>query len=155
MRRKRFEETLEECITAHLEGRRSLEESLSLYPHLAADLEPLLHTALEVHYAFQYEFPSAHRLELGRQRFLTAAYSRQQARALTSRLEGFDRARPAWRPRLWGVLGAAAATAVAAVAITAAALNGGGESGSTIRNPTPAVSSPTPPHWSAPCNTKS
>ncbi len=141
MRKRRFEETLEECITAHLEGRRSLEESLSLYPHLAADLEPLLHTAFEVHYAFQYEFPSAHRQDFGLQRFLTAAHTRQQARALTSRVKGFDRARPAWGRRHWGVLGAAAAAVAGIVVVTTVTLNGGGGPEPVVGNRTPAASS--------------
>ncbi len=48
MRRGQFEEILEECLSALLEGRRSIEESLSLYPAWRARLEPLLRAADEI-----------------------------------------------------------------------------------------------------------
>ena len=42
-----LEEILEECLSAYLEGRRGIDESLSLYPSLADELEPLLRTAAQ------------------------------------------------------------------------------------------------------------
>ena len=43
--KRRLEETLEECLAALARGQSTLEECLALYPELAAELEPLLHTA--------------------------------------------------------------------------------------------------------------
>jgi len=80
MRAKRYEEVLEECLSAYLEGRRSIEESLSLYPSLRAFLEPLLETAAEIDDSFQAPLPPADARERSRRRFLAAA-ARRRARA--------------------------------------------------------------------------
>ncbi len=42
MRTRRLEEIFEECLSAYLEGERAIGESLSLYPDMAGELEPLL-----------------------------------------------------------------------------------------------------------------
>lgn len=125
MRARRFEEVLEECITAHLEGRRTIEESLSLYPSLARELEPDLRTAARVAGSFQFQSPPDYVLERGRHRFLLAASTRARARALTARLGVSEhRSRP-WGMRVWGFVGAAAAVVVVAAALTAITLTGG------------------------------
>src|SRR3972149_6828245 len=48
MGRGQFEEIFEECLSALLEGRRGIEESLSLYPAWRGRLEPLLRAAEEI-----------------------------------------------------------------------------------------------------------
>ena len=83
--RRKFDEIFEECLSALLEGRRSVEESLSLYPSLAAELEPLLRTAAEIAPAFEYRPPAAVQEE-ARQRFLVAARARRErARAASTK----------------------------------------------------------------------
>ena len=79
MGRRRLEEILEECLSAHLEGRRSVEESLSLYPSLARELEPLLRTAAEMVEGLGGGQPRWLVLEESRQRFLAAAAARRRA----------------------------------------------------------------------------
>jgi hypothetical protein len=144
--KRKFEEILEECLSAHLEGRRSFEESLSLYPSLAAELEPLLRTAASVSDSFRDHSPSPYRQEVGRQRFLTAA----SARALTSRINGFDRSRSGWGVRQWGLLGAAAAAAVTVVLLAGLSIGGDGGSSTTVGNvPTPAPSASARPEFVA------
>jgi hypothetical protein len=103
-----------------------VEESLSLYPSLAAELEPLLRTAADLSSTLQLQTVPPYRLELGRQRFLAAASTRARARALTSRLRGFDRSGDSWGSRHWGLLAGAAASVVAAVVLLVAMVTGGG-----------------------------
>src|SRR3972149_7199183 len=80
MKAREFESIFEECLSAHLEGRRSLGESLSLYPSLADELEPLLRTATEVADTLGYYGPSREFQEEVRQRFLAAAAARRRER---------------------------------------------------------------------------
>ncbi len=83
MGRAEFEEILEECLSALLEGRRSVEESLSLYPAWRGRLEPLLRAAEKVAAAFDQPLPSQVR-ERGLQRFLDAARTRRRLRKILS-----------------------------------------------------------------------
>lgn len=147
--KRKFEEILEECLSAHLEGRRSLQESLSLYPSMAAELEPLLRTAASVSASFRDHSPSPYRQEVGRQRFLAAASARVRARALTSTVNGFDRTRNRWSVRQWGLLGAAAA-AVTVVVLVGLSMGGdGGSSTSVGHGPTAAPSASAAPEFVA------
>lgn len=125
-RAKRLEEILEECVTAHFEGRRSLEESLSLYPGLRSELEPLLRTAIRLKSTFQTTAPSAAAQQRGLARFLSDARARRN-------LKTFRRqSPPGWianffAPRYRMGLGAVAAgVAITAVAVGLSSMGGGG-----------------------------
>ncbi len=77
MGRGEFEEILEECLSALLEGRRGVEESLSLYPAWRGQLEPLLRAAEEMAAACDQSPPPQAR-QRGLQRFLEAARTRRR-----------------------------------------------------------------------------
>lgn len=135
MRRVKLNEILEECLGAVLEGRRTVDDCLSLYPQLAPELEPLLSTALEVTDAFQTESPSWHTQERVRLRVLAAHQARVRSRNLVS---GVDLARSGpWRTRHWGLLGAAAAAVVGAVIVGSTMIFTGGDGGGgqSVSNP--------------------
>ena len=83
MKARRLDEVLDECLSAYLEGRRSIDESLSLYPSLRHEVEPLLRTAVEVADTFRESSPPEHIEQRGRQEFLTSASVRQRAKLLT------------------------------------------------------------------------
>jgi hypothetical protein len=114
MKRKQFEEILDECISAYLEGRRSVEESLSLYPSVARELEPLLRAAADTAEALQEYSPPPAVQDRIRFSILRAANERAAARALTRQIEGFEpRRRRSWS---WALaLPAAAGVTVLAV----------------------------------------
>jgi len=106
MRQRKFEEILDECVSAYLEGRRSVDESLSLYPSLARRLDPLLRAAADTADAFQDLRPTGRARERIRQRILRAAAERAAARALTRQIHGFGAATR--RPLAgWAILSAA------------------------------------------------
>src|SRR5437764_1842912 len=128
MRKRRFEEVLEECLQAQCEGRRTLEESLSLYPSLASELGPLLRAAARIEEAFQASAPSPYAEEQIGLRFLAAASDRKRVRALTGRIKGLHGSGP-WNLRRWSVLGAAAAVGAAFAVIAGVILAGGGNGG--------------------------
>lgn len=142
---RKFEEIFEECLSALLEGRRSVEESLSLYPSLANELEPLLRAAAEIAPAFDSRPPDAVQEE-GRQRFLTAARLRRQ-RALAAAPPA---PAPWWQ---WAPLAAGATATLGVLALLGATLmneGGGGFSDRvTVRLATPAPS-PSPATLGAP-----
>ena len=143
MRANRLEEVLEECVSAYLEGRRSVEDSLGLYPSLSNELAPLLRIAVGIADSFQgYSPPSYVRISV-RQRFLAEVATRASARALRQRLSA-PRA-VTWQRGHWGFLAAAAAVAIAVVVVGSAAigLNGGG-SDSLVREGTPTTAPITP-----------
>jgi len=144
MRANRLEEVLEECVSAYLAGRRSVEDSLSLYPSLAAELAPLLRTAVGIADSFQSYSPPAYARINVRQRLLAEAAARAHARALTQR-RSTPRVAP-WQRGRWGFLAAAAAVAIAAIVVggTAIGLNGGGGSDSLVREETPTAAPITP-----------
>lgn len=127
--KRRFEEIVEECLSAQAEGRRSVEESLSLYPSVALELEPLLRTAANVSYAFEGLNPPAYLLERGRLRFVAAASERRRAREIARGVWGFGRTRMSWNIRHWGMLGSGVAAACALVLVGAVALMSGGSDG--------------------------
>ncbi len=129
--KRRFEEILEECLSAQLEGRRSVEDSLSLYPSLATELGPLLRTAENISFGFEGLDPPAHLIERGRLRFVTAALEDRRARQITRGVRGFDRSRVAWNFRQWGMLGSGIAAAVGLLLLGTVLLiaGGGGDSG--------------------------
>lgn len=129
-RAKRLEEILEECVSAHLEGRRSLEQSLSLYPALRSELEPLLRAAIGLRSAFQQTGPSPVAQQRGLARFLSDARARRN-------LKNFRRqTATGWLAELispkyrLGLGTLAAGVAVVAIAVGMAGLdtqsNGGG-----------------------------
>ena len=84
---KKLSEILEECIEAGIAGRRSLEESLALYPAQAEELEPLLRTALSVSESFQSYTPPAAVEQRIRSRFLADAAARRNLRHLEGSFE--------------------------------------------------------------------
>ena len=137
MGRRRFEEVFDECLSALLEGRRSVEESLSLYPSLAGRLGPLLESAAEIIAGFDYDSPAGW-LERGRQRFLAAAAARrgrQQAGAE-------DVSRSWWR---WGAVAAAATAGLGVLALVNATLMDGGGGGGFPAPVSVRLITPTPP----------
>ena len=145
--KRRFEEILEECLSAQLEGRRSVEESLSLYPSLSPELAPLLRTAANVSHAYEALNPPSYLHERGRLRFLAASSERRRAREIARGVWGFNRSRTSWNFRHWGLLGSGIAAAFALlVAGGILLINGGGgdnSGGSAAGNQnTPAASSP-------------
>jgi len=122
MKASRLEEVLDESLSAYLDGRRSIEENLSLYPDIRVQLEPLLRTAVELAEALSGPSPRPHLRERGREEFLNSASVRRRARELTQDLNLSQRlARVAWRrPQFPLILAAFALTFVAvAVAIMA------------------------------------
>jgi hypothetical protein len=143
MNARRLEEAFEECVTACLEGRRSIDESLSLYPAFAAELAPLLRTAVRLSDSFQKATPPARVQERGLQRFLADARARRRLRELTA-----GSRKQSWLAGFWGqhrlaFAGAATLVAVLAIAVGSAAMlaGGGSDGGHTVLNVSP---SPTP-----------
>jgi hypothetical protein len=144
--KKRFEEILEECLSAQFEGRRTLEESLSLYPSLAPELEPLLRTAGNVSHAFDGLNPPAYLLERGRLRFVAASSERRRAREIAYGVNGFGRKRMPWNFRHWGMLSSGVAAACALVIVGAIAVLGGDGGGreDVVQGQTPSPTAPSP-----------
>lgn len=118
MGRGEFEEILEECLSALLEGRRTIEESLSLYPAWRGRLEPLLRAAEETAAAFN-EDPPPYVKERGLQRFLDAARVRRRLRKM---LSPQATATSWWR---WAPSGLGAAAVVAVLAFVSATILAG------------------------------
>jgi hypothetical protein len=145
MNARRLEEAFEECVTACLEGRRSIEESLSLYPAFAAELAPLLRTAVRLSDSFQKISPPARVQERGLQRFLADARARLRLRELTA-----GSRRQSWLAGFWGqhrlgFAGAAALVAVLAIAVgSATMLTSGGDGDSVFQLSTASPVPPTP-----------
>ena len=129
--KRRLEETLEECLAALARGQSTVEDCLALYPELAAELEPLLHTACRLQEGYAAD-PSPLYAQAARERF-SAALARRRQRRLVARP-----AKPTWR---WvpAAVGSAALVAFAAWA-SVLALGGGGSS----QEPSMVVSKVTP-----------
>jgi hypothetical protein len=129
MRQRRFEDVLDECISAYLEGRRSVEESLSLYPSLARRLEPLLRAAADTFDVFQGFKPTGQAEERIRQRIIRAAAERAAARALTRQVHGFGASEERRPVRSWALAGSAlaglAALAIVVGVVVPGVLSGG------------------------------
>jgi hypothetical protein len=143
MSTRRLEEILEECLRAYLERGRSIEESLSLYPSYADELDPLLRTAVGITYTLGTQTPPAYVQQRGLHRFLNEARVRRSLRDL-----GVEE-RPGWFATLWqrsrmGFAGAAVAVAVVAGALGASALmsSDGGEQ--AVGNVSPSAAPETP-----------
>ena len=117
--KRRLEETLEECLAALARGQSTVEECLALYPELAAELEPLLHTARRLGDGYAVD-PSPLYAQAARERFLAAMARRRQTRLVARPVKPFWR----WAP---AALGSAALVAFAAWA-GVLALGGGGTS---------------------------
>ena len=83
MKASRLQEVLDESLSAYLDGTRTIEESLSLYPDVRDELEPLLRTAIELAEAFREPPHPPHLQERGRQDFLNSASVRRRVRQLT------------------------------------------------------------------------
>ncbi len=127
MRRvKKLSEILEECIEAGLAGRRSLDESLALYPAQAEELEPLLRTALSVSDSFQSYAPPPAVEQRIRSRFLADAAARRNLRQLEGSFEKRGWLSGLFRRPVFGGFAAAAAVAVAVVAVTVGGVDLGG-----------------------------
>ncbi len=118
MKARRLEEALDESLSAYLDGRRTIEESLSLYPALRDQLEPLLKTVCDIARSFDESSPPAYLQERVRHRFLSSASIRRRARAITKN-RGFShpRAGPGWRRRRWAILAIAFIAAITAAAV--------------------------------------
>ena len=125
MKVRRLEEVLDECLAAYLEGRRSIDESLSLYPALRPRLEPLLRTAAELADKLGNTTPAAHLVQRGRERFLESAQIRRRARELTRDIPITRRMANVWGRTQWGFLAAGFATLFLVVAFSATALDSG------------------------------
>jgi hypothetical protein len=136
--KRRLEEPLEECLAALAGGQSTLEECLALYPELAAELEPLLHTARRLQDGYAVD-PSPLYAQAARERFL-AAMARRRQRRLEARP-----VRPFWR---WApaALGSAAVVAFAVWASVLAWGGGGGGSQEPpmLVNPVTPTSTPVP-----------
>ncbi len=115
MRRGEFEEILEECLSALLDGRRSIDESLSLYPAWRGRLEPLLRAAEEIAAELD-ETPLPYVKERGLQRFLEAARTRRRLRRI---LPWQEASTPWWR---WASTGAAAVVVIGVLTVMSATL---------------------------------
>jgi len=115
MRRGQFEDIFEECLSALLEGRRSIEESLSLYPAWRGRLEPLLRAAEEVAGGLDAS-PPPHTRERGLHRFLDSARARRRLRQI---LPPQAVATPWYR---WASTGLAAVIAIGVLAFMSATL---------------------------------
>jgi hypothetical protein len=116
--KRRFEEALEECLAALARGQSTVEECLALYPELAAELEPLLHTAYRLKDGCAVD-PSPLYAQAARERFLAAMARRRQTRLAARPVRPFWR----WVP---AALGSAALVAFAAWAGVLALSGGGG-----------------------------
>jgi hypothetical protein len=144
MRRTEFEEILEECLSALLEGRRSVKESLSLYPAWRGRLEPLLRAAEEVAAGFD-EGPPPQARQRGLQRFLEAARTRRRLRKIFPPQAEHV---PWWR---WAPAGLAAAIVIGVLAFLSASLMA--EDGRRLDAPISVRSYiPTPEHIAAPAS---
>lgn len=142
MSARRLEEILEECLSAYLDGRRSIEESLSLYPSFAPQLEPLLRTATSITTTLKANAPAAHVQQRGLNRFLSDARARNNIKSL--RVSGAQPGRFSiiWQKYRLGFAGAGMAVLILAASIGGTAVLGGGSSGGTVENfdtSTPAV----------------
>jgi hypothetical protein len=115
MGRGEFEEILEECLSALLEGRRSIEESLSLYPAWRGPLETLLRAAEEIAVGLD-EAPPPYVQQRGLQRFLEAARTRRRMREI---LPPQGPGTPWWR---WASTGAAAVVVIGVLTVMSATL---------------------------------
>lgn len=144
MSTRRLEEVLEECLSAYLDGRRSIEQNLSLYPSLAPELEPLLRTATRVSSTLGQYTPPRPVQQRGLNRFLSDARVRRDLEVLKAS------GRRSWvtvffqKYRL-GLAGAAMAAVVLAAAVAGSIMVGGGDSGgsSAVSNPS-STSAPAP-----------
>ena len=112
MRKGKFREIFEECLSAVLEERRTLEDCLSRYPSIASELEPLLRTSLELSNVYQAETPSWHVQERIGHRVFVEAQARARGREL---VKDIDLTGSSWPARHLGGLRSAAAAAVGAV----------------------------------------
>jgi len=139
MKARRLDEVLDDCLSACLEGRRSIEESLSLYPSLRQELEPLLRTAVEVADTLGGASPPEHIEERGRQEFLTSASVRQRAKLLTYDLNFPQRAGEfaGRRRRLLLLAAFAVGLAVAGTFAAKLEMSSDGTSGGTALVPSP------------------
>src|SRR3990172_10640431 len=115
MGRVPFEEIFEECLSALLEGRRSIEQSLSLYPAWRGRLEPLLRAAEEVSAGLDAT-PPLYVKDHGLQRFLDSARARRRLRQMLSPQAV---AMPWWR---WASSGLAALVVIGVLALLRATL---------------------------------
>src|SRR5438093_4659337 len=79
MRASRQDEIFEDCLSALLEGRRTVAESLALYPGLANHLGPLLETAAGVSQDLRHQpLPKAEVKEQIRQRLMVGKRTPQR-----------------------------------------------------------------------------
>ena len=132
--RNRLEEVLEECVSAYVEGRRSIAESLSLYPSLASQLKPLLTTAAELSDNFSAYNPPIYARDRGLATFLASARDRARLKAISRSFPRHSILAAIWQGRQLPALAAVAAVVVVTVAMASGVLtgNGGGEGGDFV-----------------------
>ena len=126
MSARRLEEILEECLSAYLDGRRTIEESLSLYPFYASELEPMLRTATGINFALNSYSPPAHVQQRGLNRFLSDARARRNMKSLQVGAVRPSRFAITWQKYRLGFAGAAMAVLILAVSVGGTALIGEG-----------------------------
>lgn len=136
MSARRLEEILEECLSAYLDGRRSIEESLSLYPFYASQLEPMLRTATGINFALNSYSPPAHVQQRGLNRFLSDARARRNMKSLQVGAVRPSRFAITWQKYRLGFAGAAMAVLILTVSVGGTALLGGEGTGSNVFNNT-------------------
>ena len=143
MSARRLEEILEECLSAYLDGRRSIEESLSLYPALAPDLEPLLRTVTQLNTTLGEYNPPRHVQQRGLNRFLSDARVRRDLKALEAS-GGRGWIATFFQKYRLGMAGAAMSVAVLAAVFGGAMLMGAGDSSEpqAASNPTAGPATP-------------
>ncbi len=121
MGKSEFEDIFEECLSALLEGRRSIEESLSLYPAWRGRLEPLLRAAEEIAAGLN-EVPPPQVKERGLQRFLEAARMRRRLQRILS--VSVETTTPWWRRASAGLAAMAVIGVLALLSVTLMAEDG-------------------------------
>ena len=115
MGRGEFEDIFEDCLSALLQGHRSIEESLSLYPAWRGQLEPLLNAAAETAAGLD-QTPHPYARERGLLRFLEAAHGKRRLK------EAFSHQAEALPWRRWAHAAIAAVVAIGALAFMSATL---------------------------------
>lgn len=137
MGRGEFEEILEECLSALLEGRRSIEESLSLYPAWRGYLEPLLRSAQRISEDLD-QAPSPYAKQRALERFLEAARVRRRFRQQVP----VRRSWPWWR---WAPAGLAAVLAIGAVSFVSSTFMAAEDQGFSVPQTEPVSVAPYTP----------
>ncbi len=113
MRASQQDEIFEDCLSALLEGRRTVAQSLALYPGLANHLGPLLETAAGVSEDLRHQaLPKTEVQEQIRQRLMASKRAPQRNSAGSV----------PWLDRRWAFLGSALVVVVASLLLVVVSL---------------------------------